>query len=206
MPAELIPILDIFAWPIVAFLGLLLFRSPLVTLLNRAKKLSTTGIETFDTPLPQQIDDKRGIDEFLRTFDNKLLVEAEEVILNDLKERKIEAAKDRETALVKSLASSHIRLYFETTYGWIWASQVALLRILNPRGDGIQKQEIRFIYDDAKAEFPQLYQANSFDQWLAFLVSAKFITGDGDRVAITIAGREFLQYLVATGKAGPFNG
>ena len=201
-----IAVLNIFAWPSVAVICVLILRRPIVDLLNRIKKLGTSGIETFDQQPPQQIDEKRGIDEFIRTYDNKLLVEAEQRILTDLADKKIDAPKDREKALVRSLATSHIVNHFEWTYSVIWLSQVELLRFLNGRDGGATEDEVLQFYERGMEANPGMYQNHSIERWLTFLTNVTLVNASNDRLHITVAGREFLQYLIATGKSGPFSG
>jgi hypothetical protein len=64
-----------------------------------------------------------------------MLLEQEQLIVRDLKDRGIDAAADREKALVRALASTQLVLRFEVVYGLIWASQVSALRFLNPRDE-----------------------------------------------------------------------
>src|SRR5207249_1268311 len=135
-----------------------------------------------------------------------LLVEAEQLILKDLKERKIESSGDREKALVRALASTNIVLHFERVYGLLWASQLACLRYLNPRDQGAEVSEIAPFYELAKANYPSWYENYPFDRWLGFLRAVNLVLERDSRVFITVAGREFLKYLVAAGKAGPYHG
>ena len=46
----------------------------------------------------------------------------------------------------------------------------------------------------------------SYEQWLGFLRSFNLLTQKDSRYFITVAGREFLKYLVAVGKAAPLHG
>lgn len=100
----------VLAWPsvvlIVAFVVLLLFRTELAALITRTKKVGKSGLETFDGQPPQPTEEKKGVDEFFRSFDSPLLLEAEQLVLDDLMSRHIEAASDREKALVRALAST----------------------------------------------------------------------------------------------------
>ena len=44
----------------------------------------------------------------------------------------------------------------------------------------------------------------TFERWLAFLRAYNLVTEREERLVITVAGREFLKYLVAAGKGGPY--
>ena len=52
----------------------------------------------------------------------------------------------------------------------------------------------------------QTYAGNPFDRWFGFLRTLNIANEKDSVVFITVAGREFLKYLVAAGKAGPFHG
>ncbi len=203
-------IVEILAWPavalIIALVAILVFRSQLGALIQRTKRVGKTGLETYETQPSQPADEKKAIDDFFRTFDNPLLLEAEQHTLNDLKERKLESSSDREKALVRSLASVNIILHFERVHGAIWASQLALLRFLNSRDSGADVTELVGFYEMGKKDNPGWYENYPFDRWLGFLQSFNLVTKQNSHFFITVAGREFLKYLVAAGKSGPFYG
>jgi hypothetical protein len=61
-------------------------------------------------------------------------------------------------------------------------------------------------YEVAKVEYPNFYENYPFDRWLGFLRAFNLVLERDATVLITVAGREFLKYLIATGKAGPYHG
>jgi hypothetical protein len=203
-------IISILAWPavvlIVILFALFLYRPQIALLISRTKKLGKDGFETFETQPTQPIDEKKGVEEFLRSFDNPLVLESEQLINNDLKERRIEDPSDREKVLVRSLAALNIVLHFEAIYDVIWASQVACLRYLNSRELGTDLSEISPFYELAKVEYPLWYENYLFEQWLAFLRAFNLVTEQDSKLFITIRGREFLKFIIATGKSGPHHG
>jgi hypothetical protein len=186
--------------------ALFIFRPQVAALIGRTKKFGKDGLETYENQPAQPSEQKKGVDEFIRSFDNPLLLEAEALILKDLENRKIHAAADREKALVRALAAANIIQHFERVYGLLWGSQLSTLRFLNPRDTGAERSELVSIYEAAKAEYPGWYQDYPFDRWLGFLRQTNLITERDSRVFITVAGREFLKYLVAAAKSGPYHG
>lgn len=204
-------ILGVLAWPgvvlVLGLVALLLFRGPIAALIGRTRKVGKTGLETFaEQPTQPAGEEKAGVDAYLRTFDSPLLVEAENLILKDFKDRKIDAAPDRERALVRALASTRLVLRFEITHKIIWASQVTTLHLLNSRTDGMQEDEVLPFYEAAREAYASWYVDYPFDRWLGFLQQFGLILRKDSRCLISVAGREFLKYLVATGKSGPFEG
>ncbi len=136
-----------------------------------------------------------------------MLIEGEELIRKDLKARIIEVPEDREKALIRALAATNITLHFERFYQAIWASQISALRYLNARIDGANDIDLSSLfYEKAKIEYPSWYTDYSFEKWLGFMESAKLIQRRNGQLHITILGREFLKFLIDTGKPGPFHG
>lgn len=202
--------MDAFAWPvavlIIVLFALVFFRKELSSLLNRTKELGAGGLKAYDNPPPQPADEKKSADEFFRSFENPLLLEAEGLILKDLNDRRIEAPQEREKTLIRALASSNLVLHFERLHGTIWLSQLATLRYLNQRDTGAERAELYHFYETAKASYASWYENYSFDQWLGFLQSFNLICSNDSRLFITVAGREFLKYLAASGKSDPYYG
>jgi hypothetical protein len=200
----------ILAWPgvvlVIALVAIFLFRAPLTVLIQRTKSVGKTGLETYEAQPSQPGDEKKAIEEFFRTFDNPLILEAEELIKKDLKQRKIDSPSDREKALVRSLASANIILHFERVHSLIWASQLALLRFLNAREEGADVSEAIVFYELGKKEFPTWYENYTVERWLSFLQSLNLITRHDSRIFVSVGGREFLKYLVAIGRPGPSYG
>lgn len=203
-------LIAILAWPgavlIIALVALFTFRPQIAALIGRTKKVGKGGIETFEAQPAQPTDEKKGVEAFLKSFDNPLLLDAEALILKDLKERKIETPPDREKALLRSLASTNILFHFEHVYGVIWASQLACLRYLNPRDAGADMGKLVPFYETAKADYPSWYENIPFERWFGFLRAFNLVFERDSRVFITVGGREFLKYLVAAGKPSPLHG
>src|SRR5436190_957784 len=65
-------------------------------------------------------------------------------------------------------------------------------------------EKLRRFYDEAARQNPEVFKGYPFEQYLSFL-EAQFLTETKDgRMMITLAGREFLKYLIDTLKPGPF--
>ena len=128
------------------------------------------------------------------------------MVRTNLNALNIGVAEDRETALVRALASVNILVAFERTNGTIWGSQVAMLRYLNGLAQGCGVSDVRPFYDAAKAEYPAWYENYSFEQWLEFLCGSILIVRDHDHIQISVRGREYLKYLITLGRQAPFYG
>lgn len=138
-----------------------------------------------------------NVDEFYRTYDNRLLLELEQ---NLRAEASKFAPADREKFLVRYFASTMITGIFEYTWVLIFRSQLLAMQALNQRSRRIH--ELQPFYDEAiTAENFVFYSNYPFTSWLAFMKSFVLVREDGDVVSITIRGQEFLKYLIHTGRS-----
>ena len=183
------------------------FHPQLRSLIARTKKFGRGIWEGQETPqVPAPPGHESPADQFFKTFENQLLLQQEDVIESDLQQRKLEAPGDREKALIKSLAATQIGFHFEKVAASIWASQLALLVHLNTRLAGDDPVSLKMFYDQAAKAYPQLYQNYSYDGYLQFLQSHGLIERAGQAVTITLAGREFLKYLLDSRRVLPAYG
>ena len=134
---------------------------------------------------------KKGIEKFLQTYDNPLLLEAEQLVLSDLSEKNIVSPADREKALVISLASANITLHFERIYSLIWASQVDFLHFLNSRNQGAEVADIEPFYESGKRDKPVWFENYPLERWVGFLETSNLMLKRDSRYFITVGGREF---------------
>ena len=196
-----------FAWPIsvviIALFFMVQFKEPIGALLSKTKKIGKSGLETHDyAQIPADVESKQAIEEFMATFDNPLLKENEDNIDQDLAERGLTGA-DAQRALVRSLAGTQILLGFEKVQTTIFASQIDLLTHLNGAAAGIDIAQAVEFFDDAAAEYPNLYENRSFEEWLTYLSSWGLVGIEDQRLTISQVGREFLKWRLSEGRIGP---
>ncbi|MGH8280604.1 MAG: hypothetical protein ACRESI_03675 [Gammaproteobacteria bacterium] len=203
-------LVGVIAWPsvflIIALVIIFVFKGQIATLIARTKKIGKGGLEAYENQPPPPSEDRVGGPKLLTTFDSPMLSEAERLVSEDLKNRRIVSMEDKEQILIRALASANITMHFERIYGILWASQFACLQYLNSRDSGADVSELLPFYEAGKALYPTWYQNYLFDKWLGFLKDANFIAEFNSRILISISGREFLKYLISTGKPGPFYG
>ena len=83
-------------------------------------------------------------------------------------------------------------------YRAIFGSQIAVVRLLNTR-PCIDVPVVLEFFSTIRSRNPDFYDGMTFDQWLGYLRVVKLVRQDGDKIAITPEGREFLDYLTASG-------
>ena len=197
--------MDFLTWPIVSLvLGLVVifvFRQPISRFLDRARRITKSGIEADPTPQDARVEVRpSAAEELQRFFDNALLVQRETRIRAELEHLAFRDMNERERFLVRLLAANSIIQAFEQTYSAIWGSQIGVLQFLNSGGpDGVQSALLQPWYDQAAARHSDVFTNYTFDQWLGFLETQQLILRKETAVLITLEGREFLKYLVHQG-------
>jgi hypothetical protein len=196
--------MTILVWPaavvIIAVVFMAIFKKPLERLLDRTKKIGSTGLDATASAQETSIDRRpTGADELLAQFEDEFLVDQEGLIRQELDHRRIDNPAERERVLTRLLAGAYIHSRFERTYHLIFGSQLSVLQELNAMGTA-HRNNGREVYAVATVLSPDFYANYSFDQWLNFMVSQVLVrVDDGDAVSITVAGREFLKFVVQQG-------
>lgn len=196
--------IEVLIWPIVvlifAVFFVLVFREPIARLIDRTTQVSKKGIQA-ESPREQKADTSISkVDEFLRVYDNQLLLESEKFIQTHLDSLHPKDATEREKFLLRNFAALAITWSFDRIYYLIYGSQIAALHYLNDnRNSPLTTEHIHPFFDDAVNKFPNVYSSYGFEGWLGFLVTSNLVQRNGNDVGITIQGKEFLKYLVEQG-------
>jgi len=138
------------------------------------------------------------VETFYKTYDNRLLLECESNIraFSD----KYEPGEERERFLIRYFASTLMVGIFEYIWIAIFRSQIRLLEALNKAPMVIQAAEV--FYDAAQTQDnAAFYGGYPFSAWLSFMKTWLLVTEELNGILqITVRGREFLKYLVETGR------
>lgn len=196
--------MEFLVWPaVVLILGVfffLLFRKPLSKLIDRTERISREGVHVRAAQEQPSEPTISRVEEFLKIYDNQLLLETEKLIRTSLEDLKPKSPEERERFLVRNLAAVSITDSLLRTYFAIYGSQIVALHYLNDNRNAILTiDHIRPFYDDAKNKYPAYYQNYNFDGWLGFLVSSTLVQRNGKDVGITVRGKEFLKFLLDQG-------
>jgi len=202
----MIEIIKAVNWPsaviVLGIVAMVLFRRPLGMAIQRVRKVSKEGVEvsveagqkTEETP-------RRNVDDLMKAFDSPLLLEQEKRIRNDLQSKGLQGSADAVNVLIRHLAAFQIGYGFEVTYPLIWGSQLLILQNLNSNPLGNTLTALHAFYEIAANQHPAVFAGYAFENYIAFLESTGLVSRTGDRLTITLAGREFLSYLARTGKS-----
>lgn len=190
-------------WPLAAvMLGvvfILVFRQQIVGLLDRTTHVGRDGLST-GTPdtqsKPRSVDEE--IEAIMAANSSPLVSEVEQHITAELDKRNV-AGEDRHRFLLRALAAMHIGREFDNVFYAIFNSQYLLLTQLNSSPAPMPRAMAKTIYDGAANANPSVYQADSFDRWLAWLMDRTLVGENQQGLFITVRGREFLQSAVRNG-------
>jgi hypothetical protein len=111
--------------------------------------------------------------------------------------------------LEKYSQALYITLIFERLYSNIYGSQISILKAVNSSSE--TKDSLKRFYDDAVNNYTAFFAGYPYDEYLKFLVHRELIneteTVNGHEseklIGITAFGRDFLKFMIETGK--PFN-
>ena len=176
---------------------------PLTRWIDRWKEVGRHGIKSgSDSPQeqPQKEVSGKTVDELMQAFDSATLLEQEKRIRQGMEKQGL---GDTETAkvLIRHLSIAQIHVAFQRFDYEIFGSQVNLLQQLNAATTPMPVENVRNYYETAAVAYPDVYKKYSFESWLNFLIDhAALVLMTGPGYQITQQGRDFLAYLVLTGR------
>jgi hypothetical protein len=196
--------MEFLAWPVTALIlgifAFLLFKKPISRLIDRTEKISKDGVQARSGQDQIKESSISKVDEFMKSYDNPMLVEQEKLVKNNLDNLHPRDEKEREIILIRSVASLVLIYSLEKTYNSIYGSQILALHFMNDKqASSLVTETINQFYEDAKIKYPSYYANYSFENWLHYMVVTNLIQRNGNDIGITIRGREFLKYLLDQG-------
>lgn len=151
------------------------------------------------TASPSSIQAFANLDNFFKDYSSSLIPETETNIRARAEKHK--AGAEREAFLITTCARIVIVGFNEQLWISIYKSQIRALEELNKQAAKIDS--LQHFYAAGLREEPRLYGngAYSFTSWLAYLKTFYLVAEVGDSMSIAPRGREFLKYLVHTGRS-----
>ena len=199
--------MEYLAWPcVVLILGLValfLFKREVAKLIDRVRKIDRTGITTGgDHSQSQTLPESKAssFQELMDSASSPLLRERENFIRDALKARGISNEQEAVKILTRALAGSQLTVQWEQIEKVIFGSQVAILVEMNTRPAGLSLEALHKVYDAVAKQFPSTYEGYTFEQYIGYLDAVRLIVKGGDGYQITLEGKEFMVWLVQTGK------
>jgi hypothetical protein len=107
--------------------------------------------------------------------------------------------EQREDYMARAFADKLMALTLERIYRIIFGSQIEAIAKANI-GGGVNKNELRFLFDNYKKQFPEYHSKRTFDEWFGYLLSVGLVTEDANaNVQPTQFGKDFLHYILSAG-------
>ncbi len=141
-------------------------------------------------------------EDLLSTISSQSLITYENSIRNDLEELKTDKSKQIEI-LIKALASTQGKLYYQSIHNVIWGSQLSLLRYLNTSPKGSSLEVLKVYYDLGAEKTPNMYTNYNFEQYLEYLIGNHLMEKQDNCYFITQLGIDYLSYLTFYGIKDP---
>lgn len=199
----ILEIINIFKWPLLVFIIVLLFLKPLKALINR---ITNIGYGDKSIQASNQIAaDEEATREWSRVERALGLFRPETIEMFENAVKKETSYEDLPTAQekIERLKNYSVILYvikhFESIYSSIFGSQIRILEKLNTLNPETT-ESLKVFYDNAKERYPDFYEDYTYEQYLNFLFSFNLIREDEGKVSLTILGIDFLKYLAETNK------
>lgn len=201
----------ILIWPLVTIIIVFILRKTIINLINRINKIGFGGIaaeasrqkEEIDRVLPEQGQKISGKNELvekgLGIYSEYTLERASVVVDEESKVQTFDRSEDKINILYKYSQALYLLLNFERTYNTIFGSQLYLLERVNTHTES--KESLKNFYDIAVKSYPEFYANYPYEQYLNFLINRDLIIFDENgNCSITWLGRDFLKFLVETGR------
>lgn len=194
-----------FAWPIAALIfgvvSLFLFRTNIAGRIDKVLKIERNGVTIGQEPtqsVPESMG--TGFQEMMDLANSPLLLEREAQLREALKARGITGDSEAAKVLTRALASSHLSLQWEQIERMIYGSQLSILVEMNARPNGLSVEDIKSVFDAAAKQFPDTYKNYGFSDYVNFLTEMGLVAKGGVGYQITLTGKEFMIWLVKSGR------
>lgn len=205
-------IAKIVIWPIVVLIIVLMLKKTIINLLERINKIGFAGVaaeavqqkENAERIVPEQGPKNQTKNEVLEKglgiFSDYTLERASNVVDDESKVKTFETTEAKVEILHKYSQALYLILNFERFYNLIYGSQLYILERVNTHAE--TRDSLKRFYDSAVKSYPEFYSNYSYDQYLEFLITRELIIFDEkENSSITWLGRDFLKFLVETGRS-----
>ena len=173
-----------------------MFRSDVRALFPRLKKAGPTGLE-FDPARQLLAATSKELRDLPGFPDRSPMVAKVETSLHT--ELDLIDPEKRVDVLIRHLAVARLARNFELVHRTLFGSQIRALRALQTDGGKTSRAESVAYFDQVKAQFPEFYEKNTFDEWIRYPITAGLIESKDEQVIVTELGRELLNYMDAVG-------
>ena len=134
-------------------------------------------------------------------FSQATIDRAKQVVSKESGFEEVKSESGKVEILLKYSEALYLILSFERLYNVIFGSQLNILEHVNTYNSET-KESLKRFYDSSKQQYPEFYATYTYDEYFKFLLSMETITlNEKGQCQITWLGRDFLKYIVETGKS-----
>lgn len=199
-------ILPIIIWPLATILIFLLLRKSLLDLINRISKIGYGKLAAETSATKQNASEttlleNETVQQVLGSYSYETISKFVKIVNN---ESKIEVLHDdpEKVRILHKYSQAILLIHtFERLYNVIFGSQLLILDMINTN-NSTTKSSLEPYYLSATKQYPNFYANYSYDSYFEFLLTQELITITSDGFCqITFYGRDFLKFLVETGRS-----
>ena len=198
-----IELVNTIKWPILVIIALLIFRRPIIDLINRITKVGygSKSIEANQqiTASEKKSEEISHIDRAVGLFRPETIETFREEVAKETEVAKLKTSNEKIERLTNYGSLLYIMRHFDILYNNIFGSQIRILEYVNSHSQ-ITPESVKFVYENAKKNHPKFYENYSYDEYLNFLFAYNLIRVDDGILNITILGLDFLKYLTESNK------
>ncbi|MCX2681065.1 hypothetical protein OOZ15_14020 [Galbibacter sp. EGI 63066] len=200
---DYISLADTLKWPLVIVILILIFRKPLVDLINRVTKVGygNKSLEAKQqaTATEKKTEEVSHIDRVVGIFRPETIDTFKDAVANETEVQSLKTQEEKIERLTNYGCLLYIMRHFDIVYNDIFGSQIRILEHINSHA-GQTRESVKFFYENAKKNNPKFYENYSYEQYLDFLFSYTLLREDNNILNITILGVDFLKYLTESNK------
>jgi len=201
--SEWVSLVDTLKWPVLALITVLIFRKPIVDLINRVTKVGY-GSKSLEAKQQSEVKENKSeevsvIDRVVGLFRPETINMFKTAISQESEFKTLQTAEEKVERLTNYACVIYIMRHFDIIYNSIFGSQIRILEHVNSHSSQT-KASVKFIYEHAKQNNPRFFETYSYDEYLAFLFNFNLLRKDDDILSVTILGVDFLKYLTEMNK------
>lgn len=197
---------DALIWPgvvvicvvIVGIAALFILRPAFMKLLGRTSKVGKDGI-SFESPQERGSDGKPAqlsFPELMKAPISATVLAREDYLKDQIHSLNLQNNEEKISVLIRIAASSRVEMEYNNISNLIYGSQLTALIKLSSTSQSIPLSNFEPIFEQAKNQFPAMYEKRSFEEWFRFLASFNLVMQKESNIEITQYGSDFLKYLV----------
>lgn len=207
----MIELLIAYKWPIFLVIITSIFKTPLTAVINalinlgnKAKTLTYNGFNIelgssqHASPIGDQQKNEAQFLDLQKAYQSSIITNEEQIINNQINDAKLTPVQAK-SVLTTHLANANFIIKMLRIDKVIFNEQIYLLSFLNKQYKASTEHELLPFYEQWLEKSKN--SEYTFPSFLSFLLNERLIAQDLNGYHISVMGREFLAFLVRTGRS-----